>query len=285
MWKHLVNDLRGRSTTPARRGPSLRRSGGHRFYRIAAVGLRAASTTALGLTAGCNLFTIEQDIELGTQAFQEVVSQHEIAQSGPAVEQARRVTERLIVSAKELDPDTAQRFPWEVVVIKDDKMVNAFCLPGGKMAVYTGILPVTQDDTGLAVVMGHEIAHATKRHGTKRVSRTMPLELAISVFAQSQDQAQMANVLAQLGLGLPWGRSDELEADRIGLMYMAKAGYDPRQAVDFWKRMAELSGGQGEGLAEYFSTHPSNTRRIEQIEEMLPEALELYQASMKSLAR
>ena len=152
------------------------------------------------------------------------------------------------------------------------------------MVVYTGILPVTTDDTGLAVVMGHEIAHATQRHGTERVSRTMPIDTAISIFAQNQDQAQIANLLSQLGLGLPWGRSDELEADRVGLMYMAKAGYDPRKAVDFWSRMAELSGGQGEGLNEYFSTHPSNTRRIEQIQEMLPEALELYQASMKSLS-
>lgn len=271
-------------TLPAR---SERSQGLYRRPQRAARGARRLATAVCSagvtLASGCNLFTLDQDVELGTQAFQEVVTQNEIVQSGPEVQQAQRVTERLISSAKALDPEVADRFPWEVAVIRDDKTVNAFCLPGGKMAVYTGILPVTQDDTGLAVVMGHEIAHATQRHGTERLTRTMPIEMAIG-FLQNKDHAQIANVLAQLGIGLPWGRSDELEADRIGLMYMAKAGYDPREAVGFWQRMAELSGGQGEGISEYLSTHPSNTRRIEQIQEFLPEAMKLYETSQGGAA-
>jgi predicted Zn-dependent protease len=242
---------------------------------------------ALPLAAGCssfNLYSEQQDIELGTAAFQEVQQTEKILTSGPQVEQVRRVTDRLIVAAKELDPEIAGQFPWEVSVIDDPNTANAFCLPGGKMAVYTGILAVTQDDTGLAVVMGHEIAHATQRHGTERLTVNMPIQTAIQIFAQDENQAAIGQVLAQLGVGLPWSRSNELEADRVGLMYMAKAGYDPREAPGFWERMAEMSGGAGEGVSEWFSTHPANSTRIEQIRELLPEALPLYEGQKKQLA-
>jgi predicted Zn-dependent protease len=249
---------------------------------------RGAAGTLLALLpiAGCaslrnlNVYSLDQDVELGTQAYEQMLAQEKLITSGPEYERVQRVTRRLVESAKELHPEYAG-FPWEAVLIDRPDAVNAWCLPGGKMAVYTGILPVTQDDVGLAVVMGHEITHATERHGTKRLTRNMGMDgitTAIAILTDQPSAGQVAGVLGQLGIGLPWGRQDELSADAGGLMIMANAGYDPRQAPGFWERMRELSGGAGEGLAEYFSTHPSNTARIDQIRDLLPKAMELYPA-------
>ncbi|MCB9916218.1 MAG: M48 family metallopeptidase [Planctomycetes bacterium] len=229
--------------------------------------------------AGLNAYSLQDDVALGAQAFQEVTSSEKILTSGPQVEQVERVTARLVDAVTELQPDIASQFQWEVVVIDDPQTVNAFCLPGGKMAVYTGILPVTQNDAGLAVVMGHEISHATKRHGTQRLTRNGLTTGLIQAVFEDEDYEAMAMVVANFGVGLPWGRSDELEADREGLFVMAAAGYDPREAPVFWQRMAQLTGGGGGGLEEFLSTHPSNERRIEQLQSLVPEALPLYEAA------
>ncbi len=275
--------------------PRRRRTPGHgwtRALRAAGLGLVLTLTPAC---QGLNLFSVDDDIRLGTQAYDHVLEGERLITSGPQYDMVQRVTERLVAAAQELDPalpetrdDLSARFPWEVRLIDDPNTVNAFCLPGGKMAVYTGILPVAGGEAGLAVVMGHEIAHATLRHGTQRVSQNMGIEAALAILgATTKTDAQMlelGRVIGNLGIGLPFGRSHELEADRVGLKYMAQAGYDPREAVGFWTRMSELSQG---GPPEFLSTHPSDERRIGQLESLMPEALEIYsrRSGTKSLPR
>ncbi len=222
-----------------------------------------------------NMFSLEQDKQLGGEAYADAMAQSKRITSGPQYAQVKRVVERLIPVVD--DPG----FEWEFNVIDDPKTVNAWCMPGGKIAVYTGILPVAQDDAGLAVVLGHEIAHAVARHGTERMTTQGVGSVGLSILASQFETAakhQEALLLAtDLLVFKPWGRDNELEADEIGLMYMAKAGYDPRQASEFWKRMAALSGGgaAGSGLEQYFSTHPSNAERIARLERLLPKALAL----------
>jgi len=172
-------------------------------------------------------------------------------------------------------------FAWEFNLIQDQQM-NAWCMPGGKVAVYTGILPLTQNETGLAVVMGHEIAHAIAKHGDERMSQTMAAQLGASAaqVAVSNRTPVAQNIFlnafgagAQLGL-LKYGRTQESEADHLGLIFMAMAGYDPQQAVSFWQRMASKSGGAAP--PEFLSTHPSDQTRIANIQRIMPEALKYY---------
>jgi predicted Zn-dependent protease len=156
-------------------------------------------------------------------------------------------------------------------------------MPGGKVVVYTGILPITKNESGLATVMGHEIAHAIARHGNERMSQALATQLggmALSVALSSEPQQtrqlfmQAYGLGAQVGVLLPYSRLQESEADEIGLIFMAKAGYDPRKAVDFWQRMEKQSGGGAP--PEFLSTHPSPKSRIEDIKEHLPEAMKYY---------
>lgn len=171
-------------------------------------------------------------------------------------------------------------YEWEFNLI-DQNVANAWCMPGGKVAFYTGILPYTQDDAGMAVVMGHEVAHAIARHGSERMSQGLAAQLggvALSV-AMANQPVQTRNLFnqafgvgSQLGI-LAFSRKHESEADKMGLIFMAMAGYDPREAVEFWKRMAE-SGGQAP--PEFLSTHPSHDTRIRDLEANLPEALKYY---------
>ncbi|MEM9380692.1 MAG: M48 family metallopeptidase, partial [Planctomycetota bacterium] len=208
--------------------------------------------------------------------------------SGSEFAMVTRMTDRLVDAARRRDPDIANVFEWEVRLVNRDDIVNAWCLPGGKMAVYTGILPVAQSETGLAVVMGHEIAHATLRHGTKKMTRQMGSTLIVAVAAlaigDSAEEKLLTAAIAGAGaafVNLSYGRKDELEADAVGLEYMALAGYDPREAVAFWTRMKEATGGGGGGPA-WLSTHPSNDQRITQIEELLPNAIAIYEQSVGS---
>jgi|WetSurMetagenome_2_1015567.scaffolds.fasta_scaffold30417_2 predicted Zn-dependent protease len=173
-------------------------------------------------------------------------------------------------------------YSWEFNLV-DDPQVNAWCMPGGKVVVYSGILPVTRDETGLAIVMGHEIAHAIAKHGDERMSQElvtqlggMALQKAIETKPAATQQLFMTafGIGAQLGVLLPYSRLHESEADRLGLIFMAMAGYDPNQAVPFWQRMAEMSNGQKP--PEFLSTHPSDDTRIKDIQKELPEAMKYY---------
>jgi predicted Zn-dependent protease len=173
-------------------------------------------------------------------------------------------------------------YKWEFNLV-ESKDVNAWCMPGGKVVVYTGILPVTKTEAGLAVVMGHEIAHAVAEHGSERMSQEMVAQLggaALSVALQNQPEktktlwSTVFGVGAQYGVLLPFSRTHESEADHLGLVFMAMAGYNPNEALSFWTRMAQSSGGAS--VPEFMSTHPSDETRINDIKALLPEAMQYY---------
>jgi len=224
------------------------------------------------------LISIDEEIALGEEAFKELMKKAKLSEDKEKVEMIERVGRKI---AKVADQP---KYKWEFVLIEDTKTINAFCLPGGKVAFYTGILPLCKDEEGVAVVMGHEIAHAIARHGAERMSQGMIANLAGNILAvavaNKTPEAQRA-ILDAYGLGtslgviLPFSRKHEYEADYIGLILMSKAGYNPNSAVDFWKRMLELSGGKS--IPEFLSTHPNDKKRIENIKSHLPEAMKYYE--------
>lgn len=224
-----------------------------------------------------------EEVKLGLQAYQEILKKEKISTDPEKTALLARVGARIAAATGRTD------FQWEFRLIENDRMVNAFCLPGGKVAVYTGILPITRDEAGLAAVIGHEIAHATARHGAERMSQGLLVQAgltagAIAAGASGRDPASTQALLGALGAGaalgviLPFSRLQETEADRLGLTYMARAGYDPRAARDLWVRMADASAKMGRSTPEWMSTHPSNASRIRDIEAMLPEALAIYKS-------
>ena len=243
----------------------------HLLKTLALAGSLALTTSCQMLT-NVNLFAPSQDVAMGIQAYDEILASETIIESGPQVQMVNEVMNNLVAAAKAEDPELVEMFAWEVKLIDNDQMVNAFCLPGGKMAVYTGILPVAETDTGLAVVMGHEIAHALERHGTEAVTRQYGIQGLLAIITGGQGD-QLAGLAGNL-LGLKFGRSAELEADRSGLRYMARAGYNPQEAIAFWQRMSQ---GAGAAPPEWLSTHPANSSRISQLQELMPEAMGLYQ--------
>src|SRR5689334_22384764 len=170
-------------------------------------------------------------------------------------------------------------FAWEFNLIDDPKTVNAWCMPGGKVAFYTGIMPVCKDETGVAIVMGHEVAHAIANHGRERMSQQMVAQYGLATLSEllgqnptGGQQLLMQAVGAGTNLGiLKYSRDQESEADHIGLIFMTMAGYDPNQAPIFWERMASMSGGSEP--MEFLSTHPSHATRIQDLKGWIPEAL------------
>jgi predicted Zn-dependent protease len=179
--------------------------------------------------------------------------------------------------------DRLEGYNWEFNLVEDDQ-VNAWCMPGGKVVVYTGILPVTQDELGLAVVMGHEIAHAIAEHGNERMSQQLLQQVGavgLMVAMKEEPAETQALWLAVYGVGttvgimLPYSRTHESEADHLGLIFMAMAGYDPHAAPEFWKRMA--ASKQGGSPPEFLSTHPSDQTRIDDITSWIPEAMKYYE--------
>ena len=219
----------------------------------------------------------EQESALGLQTYQQVLSQSQTIDSGSEFEMVKGVASHLAaVTGK-----AGQGFDWRVSLIRDDQ-VNAFCLPGGKIVVYTGILPVAQNEAALATVLGHEMAHATSRHGAQRVlqqslAQTAMTGIAISLSDMDYDkQRAVMGALgagAQFGVLMPFSRKHESEADEIGLIYMARAGYDPHESVRFWSRMEQLGRAQP---PEFLSTHPSHGTRIAQLEAWMPKAVEEF---------
>lgn len=247
---------------------------------------------ALVLLAGCAaapytrrsqliLISPEQESQLGAQAFREVVAKSGVVKSARLTGPVERVGRRLAQAADRAD------YKWEFAVIDDPKQRNAFALPGGKVAVYTGIFPIAETTTGLAVVLGHEIAHVLARHGAERMSQGLVAELGGSVLGTLLGRGPTTQMIlaayglgAQVGVLLPYGRTQESEADHIGLLLMARAGYDPRQALAFWQRMERAAGGGSP--PEFLSTHPSSSTRQQQIEAWLPEALRYYEAAPRA---
>lgn len=235
-----------------------------------------------GRTARVALST-EQEEALGLQSYQEILSTSERVEQGPEFELVRRVATRLAGAVGE-----GAAFDWQVVLIRGDQ-ANAFCLPGGKIAVYTGILPYTESEAGLAAVMGHEMAHATARHGSQRLlqnSLTQTVMIGAQLSFSDMDWEKRRMVMAALGAGaqygvlLPFSRSHETEADELGLLYMARAGYPPAEAIAFWQRMQQ-AGGQKP--PEWMSTHPANETRIQNLRELLPRAETEYSKASRPM--
>ena len=268
-----------------------------RSIRQVAIGVLLATLLGIG---GCEtnpytgrhqllMSTVGEEMQMGAQAYSQVKSDPKMRQSQDPreIEPVKRVAARIIEAAKRSKyGDMAQQFQWEVTVIKDDKTLNAFALPGGKMAVYTGIFSVAKTEAGLAAVMGHEVVHALARHGAERMSQGQLTNAALQVAGAAagasggggvMSQAAMAalGVGAQVGVLLPFSRKHESEADYIGILLAADAGYDPRESVGLWERMAQVSGGGGP--AEFMSTHPGHETRIEQLKQWMPEAMAIYQ--------
>lgn len=222
-----------------------------------------------------------QEMQLGLQSFSDTKKQVPINHDATVNALVEKVGRRIAaVAAKDL-PDAQ----WEFVVF-ESKEANAFCLPGGKVGVYTGILPITKDEAGLATVLGHEVAHAIARHGAERMSEAMLLQTGGSILdvgltnfdPRTQAAAKLAYGLgAQLGRELPHSRAQESEADHIGLIFMARAGYNPEAAVAFWQRFSQYNQQQGGGNPPSFlRTHPLDEVRIQQLQELMPQAQAEY---------
>ncbi|NWF71440.1 MAG: M48 family metallopeptidase [Nitrospirae bacterium] len=266
-----------------------------------AVGLCAAlgvgtAMSLFGSLAGCYrapgtardqviFFSEEKELEFGVSAFRQVLRAAPLSDNVEVNELVHRVGRNIAQAANKPE------YQWEFAVIQDDKMVNAFALPGGKVAIFTGILKHTKDDAGLATVMGHEVAHALQRHGVERMSRSILDQIAQlgALGAAATGNVNAGAIQGLLGaygvnVSLPFNRKQESEADYIGLRLMAQAGYDPRAAVPFWERMSgcpremigKLCFRSQQAVPEFLSTHPSDLTRINQIEAWLPEALQHY---------
>jgi predicted Zn-dependent protease len=221
----------------------------------------------------------KQEEALGLESYAQVLHESDVVPSGPEVDLATRVATKLAGAMG----DTGRKFDWRVSVVRSPQ-VNAFCLPGGKIVVYTGIIPVAGSEAGLATVMGHEMAHATLRHGSERLLKqktTNTLMTGVQFSIGDMNYEQQRAIMAAIGAGaqygylLPFSREHESEADKVGLMTMARAGYDPREAVKFWERMEESSNRQAP--PEFASTHPAHGTRIEQLKALMPEALAIYE--------
>lgn len=227
---------------------------------------------------------------MGFQQYDAFLQKHQTSADVAAAAMVRRCGRRIQQAVEQYFADAGQGdslagYAWEYNLVQDEQ-ANAFCMPGGKVAVYTGILPLTRDETGLAVVLAHEIAHAVAQHARERMSQAMLTSLggaALGLALEKHDAKTRNLFLGLYGAGttvgymLPHSRQQEAEADRLGLIFMAMAGYDPRAAVGLWERMRDAKRGKGQPPV-FLSTHPSDSQRIASIRRLLPEALSYYRA-------
>lgn len=253
------------------------------FLLIAA----ACSTVPLTGRSQLNIIPSSQMLSMSFSQYSQFLTEHKVSGDAEKTEFVKNVGLKIQKAVEEYFElkgmsGRLEGYNWEFNLVENEQ-VNAWCMPGGKVVVYTGILPVTKDENGLAVVMGHEIAHAIAEHGSERMSQGMLTQLgglALSKAIEKKPKETQTLWMAAFGLGaqvgvlLPFSRLHESEADHLGLIFMAMAGYNPEGAVDFWKRMATLKGGQAP--PEFLSTHPSDDTRIEEIQKLLPEAMKYY---------
>jgi predicted Zn-dependent protease len=236
-------------------------------------------------------FSEEKEMRMGVEAYRDVLKHYPLSTNTENNAMLRRVGDRIAAAANRPDYD------WEFALIQDDKMVNAFALPGGKVAFFTGILKHTQNEAGIATVMGHEVTHAIQRHGVERMSRGIVEQVAsLGALAGAAtgkvDPQLVLGTLSAYGVGvsLPFNRAQESEADFIGLRLMAQAGYDPHEAIAFWERMSgcprnmigKLCFRSGAGIPEFLSTHPSEESRIKNIERWIPQMMQYYHTASPS---
>ncbi len=290
-----MNTMRPNQSAPRRRG-------GFRWWVLILFGLYAgyywlSNQQDAAFTGRAQLIdsTVQEEATMGLQAYREILSQSNVMAQGQLPDQVREIANRLVAIGPRVEADLAaargvkpsipwDAFDWDVSVIQSDQ-ANAFCLPGGKIAVYTGIIPIAQNQDALAAIMGHEIAHALLRHSGERMAQQKLVQLgsmAAGVAVSDMDPQQQRAVMAVMGAGaqygvlLPFSRDHESEADEVGLMLAAAACYDPREAVGLWERMGQASGGQAP--PEFMSTHPSGSTRIAHLQSLMPKALEIRKA-------
>ena len=229
----------------------------------------------------------ETILPMSFNQYTDFLSKHKVIEHGDQAEMVNRVGARIQHAVEKYFSEHGlssrlKGYKWEFHLV-EDKEVNAWCMPGGKVVVYTGIMPVAHDENGLAVVLGHEIAHAVANHGDERMSQGLLVEMGgVALEAALAQNPKETNSMflaaygvgAQVGVMLPYSRLHESEADHLGLIFMAMAGYDPRTAVSFWKKMA--GSKQGQAPPEFLSTHPADATRIANIEKLMPEAMGYY---------
>lgn len=258
---------------------------------VTAIGLAFSSCSTVPLTgrSRLNLVSDEQVLPMAFQAYSEFLTENKgavLSASNAEASRVKTVGNRIIAAVKSYmnnngHADLIKNYSWEVNVVQS-KELNAWCMPGGKIVVYTGILPVTKDDAGLATVMGHEIAHAIAGHSAEQMSTQMVAQglgtLGNVATANNAKRQSIFNTLYGVGTPLAtlsFSRNHELEADRLGLIFMAMAGYNPQNATAFWQRMSQVSSGS-QKPPEFLSTHPSDATRIARIQNALPEAQKYY---------
>ncbi|NLB92630.1 MAG: M48 family metallopeptidase [Bacteroidales bacterium] len=245
---------------------------------------------ALNLVTGRNQLSLVSESELqlmATSQYSAFLAEHKVLSSGnKQAAMVDRVGARISNAITKYYNGQGQQsviegYKWEFNTI-EDKAANAWCMPGGKVVVYTGLLPITQTEAALAIVVGHEIAHAIAKHGSERMSQAMmqqlggmALQVALSQKPQETQNLfmQAYGVGSQIGAVLPWSRQQETEADQYGLIFAAMAGYNPQEAIPFWERM---SNAGGESPPEFLSTHPSDETRIRKLKQFMPEAMKYY---------
>jgi predicted Zn-dependent protease len=226
-------------------------------------------------------------LSMSYSQYDQFLSENELSGDAGKIEMVKRVGNRIKGSvekyfAEQGLSDELENYRWEFNLVESEE-VNAWAMPGGKVVIYSGILPVTRNETGLAVVMGHEIAHAVAKHGDERLSQVLITQMGGMALSEALDEAPdetrniwmaVYGVGAQVGFLLPYSRTHESEADHLGLIFMAMAGYDPSESVDFWKRMQEKKSGAAP--PEFLSTHPAGETRIRNLKDHIPEAMEYY---------
>ena len=248
--------------------------------------LAGCKTVPLTSRKQMNLLPESMMVEMSLTNYDAFLNENKLSQNQVQTGLITRAGERISKSAERFMKENGlssniQYFDWQFNLVENE-VPNAWCMPRGKIVFYTGILPFTQDETGVAVVMGHEVAHAVARHGNERMSQGLLTQMggiALAVALEEKPEETKQLFMAAYGLGatygvlLPYSRTHELEADRIGLIIMAMAGYDPNKAVDFWERMAQMDKNNP---PEFMSTHPSDLNRINEIKKYLPEAMKYY---------
>ena len=245
----------------------------------------APALALVALVAGCEsapmtgrsqliLVPESQDAGMGLQAYQQIRQQEKISQDAELNRRVKEVGQRIAAVSGQPDWD------WHFTLF-DNPEPNAFALPGGKVGIYTGLFKVAQNDAQLATVMAHEVAHAIARHGAERMSQGLLTQLGTAALgvATGPEYARLAAQAATLGITLPYSRTQESEADEIGLMLMAEAGYDPRESVKLWQNFQSLGG---ERPPEFLSTHPAEGTRIERLQALMPAAMEIYERRAQS---
>lgn len=249
--------------------------------------LTACSTVPITGRSQLNLIPGDSMLSMSLQEYDQFIKEHKLSTNQEQTQAVKRVGARIQGAVERYFASSGlsshlSSYRWEFNLV-EDKQVNAWCMPGGKVVVYTGLLPVAQGDAGLAVVMGHEIAHAIAEHGNERMSQGLlaqmggvALSTALSTQTAATQQLWMSvyGVGAQYGAIMPYSRLQESEADQLGLVFMTMAGYDPNEALAFWERMASQKGGAAP--PEFLSTHPSDATRIENIRRLIPEVKRQY---------